>query len=126
MSTRVLSPLLFMLSLSMGLTHCAGCDPPPASPTTDAGPEPPGPWDTVDGAPHLSPDAGNDTAARACAKLQQLGCPEWNPNGQGLAKCAQVYRDNADPGSGMHPECVLGASSKEDVRRSCNVRCGTH
>lgn len=117
--------LVALSLLSVCLTHCAGCDPAPSSPTVDAGPAPPGPWATTTDGASAPQDAGNDPAARACAKLQQLGCPEWNPNGQGLAKCAQVYRDNADPGSGMHPECVLAASSKSDLQL-CNVRCGVH
>jgi hypothetical protein len=107
----------WMLTVSALLFSCAGSQPAPA----------PIPHDDVDGStgPPLTPDPvgdaspGNDPAARACVHLQELGCPEAKGH---LVKCAETIRANSNPGSGIHPECIIGAHSPEEVR-TCNVRC---
>lgn len=66
-----------------------------------------------DGAPLQWSDG--TSAAKACTRLQQLGCPLGNDPG-----CERTF--SLPAGFGVDPQCVLSASGKPALA-SCNVTC---
>jgi hypothetical protein len=102
-----LAALLALASCALTVeTLLVGCpaNPPPGQPTT---------FDGSDGATLTW--AGSDPASRACAHLQQLGCPVGND-----PHCGDVF--DLPPQYGVSADCVLNASSKA-AAAACRVTC---
>lgn len=88
---------IFMVGL-LAAGHCGHCQP---------GPTP------------IEPDGTEDCPA-ACARLQQLGCPEGDPLPDGTT-CAEFCQETQRKGHALDPTCVKTIQTCEELETKCNL-----
>lgn len=100
----ILGTLAFALVM---LLLANGCPPPPLPPVVDPS-QPDGGAEAGDSSP----------CGRACARLEQLGCPEAKPTPKGTT-CSEVCENAVAEGIKLDTDCIERATACSDVNDKC-------